>query len=111
MEVLVTHYKRCDVLAISGRVDSSTAPKFQEETQKLTNDGKYKLVFDLCKVEYLSSAGLRVLIVTQKECKRYNRGEVLLANVPPKIYSSLDLAGFTALFKFHKSVLDAVAAF
>ena len=111
MEVLVTNYKRCDVLAIIGRVDSNTAPQFQEETLKLTNASKYKLVFDLGKVDYLSSAGLRVLIVTQKECKRYNRGEVLLANVPPKIYSSLDLAGFTALFKIHKTVVDAVAAF
>ena len=111
MEVTITHYKRCDVLSISGRVDSNTAPQFQEVTVKLTNEGKYKLVFDLGKVEYLSSAGLRILIVTQKECKRYNRGEVLLANVPPKIFSSLDLAGFTALFNIHKNVVDAVAAF
>lgn len=111
MEVIITHYKRCDVLSISGRVDSNTAPLFQEETVKLTNEGKYKLVFDMGKVEYLSSAGLRILIVTQKECKRFNRGEVLLANVPPKIFSSLDLAGFTALFKIHKNIVDAVAAF
>jgi anti-sigma B factor antagonist len=111
MEVLITHYKRCDVISIIGRVDSGTAPQLQVETAKLINDGKYKLVFDLGKVEYLSSAGLRILIVTQKECKRYNRGEVLLADVPSKIYSSLDLAGFTALFKFFKSVVDAVATF
>jgi anti-sigma B factor antagonist len=51
------------------------------------------------------------LIVTQKECKRYNRGEVLLADVPPKIYSSLELAGFTELFQIHKTVVDAVATF
>jgi anti-sigma B factor antagonist len=111
MEVLITHYKRCDVLTIIGRVDSNTAPQFQEEARKITDAGKYKLVFDLSKVEFLSSAGLRVLLVTQKECKRYNRGEVLLAEVPPKIYSSLELAGFTAFFQIHKSVVDAVAAF
>jgi anti-sigma B factor antagonist len=111
MEVLITHYKRCEVISIVGRVDSGTAPQLQEETSKLINAGKFKLVFDMGKVEYLSSAGLRILIVTQKECKRYNRGEVLLAAVPPKIYSSLDLAGFTALFKFFKSVVDAVATF
>ena len=73
MEVLITHYKRCEVLSIIGRVDSSTAPQLQEETAILTKDGKYKIVFDLGKVEFLSSAGLRILIVTQKECKRYNR--------------------------------------
>jgi anti-sigma B factor antagonist len=111
MEVLITNYKRCDVLTIIGRVDSYTAPQFQEETRKITDAGKYKLVFDLSKLEFLSSAGLRVLIVTQKECKRYNRGEVLLADVPPKIYSSLELAGFTELFQIHKSVVDAVATF
>ncbi len=43
MEVFITNYKRCDVLSIIGRVDSSTAPQLQEQTQKVTNSGKYKL--------------------------------------------------------------------
>jgi anti-sigma B factor antagonist len=62
-------------------------------------------------VEYMSSAGLRVLINTQKNCKRYNRGEMVLARVPKRIYEALELAGFIPLFKFFDDVTSAVGYF
>jgi anti-sigma B factor antagonist len=62
-------------------------------------------------VEFLSSAGLRVLINVQKTCKRWNRGELVLASVPQRIYESLDLAGFMPLFKFFDDVVEAVGSF
>jgi anti-sigma B factor antagonist len=62
-------------------------------------------------VEYMSSAGLRVLVNTQKTCKRYNRGELVLALVPKRIYEALELVGFVRLFKFFDNVLDAVGSF
>ena len=62
-------------------------------------------------VEYMSSAGLRVLINTQKTCKRYNRGELVLACVPKRIYEALELAGFVPLFKFFDDVTSAVGHF
>jgi anti-sigma B factor antagonist len=62
-------------------------------------------------LDFISSAGLRVMINTQKSCKRYNRGEVVLAVVPSNIYSALDLAGFTTLFRIYDDVLTAVGNF
>lgn len=111
MDIRTIEYKHCDLIETKGRIDSATAPKFQEAVISLTNSGKYRIVFDLGGVEFISSAGLRVLIAAQKECKRYNRGEVLLANVPPKILSSLELAGFHVLFKIFKDVVSAVGYF
>lgn len=111
METRAVEYKHCDLIETKGRIDSGTAPKFQEAVTSLTNAGKYRIVFDLGGVEFISSAGLRVLIAAQKECKRYNRGEVLLANVPPKIMSALELAGFHVLFKVFKDVVSAVGYF
>jgi len=58
-----------------------------------------------------TSAGLRVLINTQKTCKRWNRGEVVLAQVPKRIYDALDLAGFVPLFKIFDDVTEAVGSF
>jgi anti-sigma B factor antagonist len=109
MEVTTTQYKRCDVVKASGRVDSATAPKLAEALEAITGAGRYKIVLDLSGVEFMSSAGLRVLISTQKNCKRYNRGELVLALVPKRIYDALELAGFVPLFKFYDNVLDAVA--
>jgi anti-sigma B factor antagonist len=111
MEVSTNQYKHCDVIKASGRIDSATAPKLAEAMDALTNAGRYKIVLDMSGVEYMSSAGLRVLINTHKICKRYNRGEVVLALVPQRIYDALELAGFVPLFKFFDNVLDAVGSF
>lgn len=111
MEVKTTRYKHCDLVEASGRIDSLTAPKLAEAMEAITSEGRHKIVFDMNGVEYMSSAGLRVLISTQKICKRYNRGEVLLVRVPQRIYEALDLAGFVPLFKFFDDVTTAVGSF
>ncbi len=108
MEITHTQYKKCDLVKVSGRVDSATAPKLAETLEAITNDGRFKIVLDMTEVEYMSSAGLRVLISTQKTCKRYNRGEIVLAVVPQRVYDALDLAGFVPLFKFYDDVTSAV---
>jgi anti-sigma B factor antagonist len=54
---------------------------------------------------------LRVLVGTQKTCKRYNRGELVLALVPPRILEALDLVGFIKLFKFFDNTQDAIGSF
>jgi anti-sigma B factor antagonist len=52
-----------------------------------------------------------VLISTQKTCKRYNRGEIVLVNVPQRIYDALELAGFVPLFKIFDDITAAVGSF
>ena len=111
MEVNTTHYKHSDLVSVNGRVDSYTSPKLAEVLDELTNSGRYKLILDMDGVEYMSSAGLRVLISTQKTCKRYNRGELVLARVPKRVYEALELAGFIPLFKFYDDITSAVGNF
>ncbi len=111
MEILHNELKRCDVVKIKGRIDSSTAPKFAEEVNEIVEGGRFRIVMDMEELDFISSAGLRVLIGTQKTCKRYNRGEVVLANVPETIMASLELAGFTPLFKIFDDAVSAVGNF
>lgn len=111
METSTSQYKHCDLVKVSGRIDSSTAPKLAEVLGKITDAGRFKIALDFSGVQFLSSAGLRVLISTQKNCKRYNRGEVVLAAVPANIQSVFDLAGFTAIFKILPDVPSAVGEF
>jgi len=59
----------------------------------------------------MSSAGLRVLISTQKTCRRYNRGEVVIAQPQPRIREVIELAGFLPLFKVFDDVTLAVGYF
>jgi anti-sigma B factor antagonist len=111
MKTEITQYKHCDLVKASGRIDSATSPQLSDVMEKITDSGRFKIVFDMSGVEYMSSAGLRILISTQKTCKRYNRGEIVLALVPKRIYEALELAGFVPLFKFFDNVLDAVGYF
>lgn len=111
MQISNTTYKHCDLVKVEGRVDSSTSPKLAETLNEIMDSGRFKIVLDMSGMDFISSAGLRVLINTQKNCKRYNRGEVVLADVPATVYAALDLAGFTALFKIFNDSLTAVGNF
>jgi anti-sigma B factor antagonist len=111
MEITTTHYKRCDVVKSVGRIDSYTAPDLEEVLSSLTNDGRYKIVLDLEEVDFMSSKGWWVLIETQKNCKRYNRGELVLSSVQERIRDSLNLVGMGSYFQIFDDLVSAVAFF
>jgi anti-sigma B factor antagonist len=111
MEITGKKYKHCDLLSLQGKVDSYTAPDLTKAIETLNNDGQFKIVLDLEKLEYMSSAGFRALLIGQRNCKRYNRGEIVLAAVPKKILDALELTGFTPLFRMFDDVITAVGSF
>ncbi|MFP4396378.1 MAG: STAS domain-containing protein [Anaerolineales bacterium] len=111
MKYTLEEFKHCDLLAVSGRIDSDTAPKLAEAIDDLMDRGRYNIVLDLNDVAFLSSAGLRVLIDTQKQCQRMNRGELVLSRVPGHIYEAMDLVGFIPLFKIFDDKVHAVGYF
>jgi anti-sigma B factor antagonist len=111
MEITTKQYKHCDLLSIQGKVDSYTAPDLTKAIEALNSDGRFKIVLDLGKLEYMSSAGFRALLIGQRNCKRYNRGEIVLAAVPKKVMDALELTGFTPLFRIFDDVTAAVGSF
>ena len=111
MEVTTQQYKRCDVVAASARVDSQTAPQLEAAFQEILDAGRYNIVFDMDDIDFVSSAGLRVMIAVQKACKKWNRGQLVLVNVPQRIYETLDLAGFVPLFRIYDDMVEAVGSF
>jgi anti-sigma B factor antagonist len=111
MQTTTKQFKHCDVVTVLGRVDSSTAPKLSEALDEIINAGRYKIVLDLNGLEYMSSAGFRALLAAQRNCKHFNRGEVVLANVPENINNALELAGFNTLFKLFNDLTSAVGNF
>jgi len=111
MEITTKQFKSCDMVVVNGRVDSSTAPQLAEALENVTRSGRYKIVMDMNGLEYMSSAGFRALLSSQRLCRRYNRGEIVLASVPARIQEALELAGFTELFKTYANPIDAVGNF
>jgi anti-sigma B factor antagonist len=111
MEVTTKQFKRCDLVKATGRIDSNTAPQLAEAFAAINEADRFRIVFDMSDVDFISSAGLRVLINVQKTCKRWNRGELILVLVPERVHEALDLAGFVPLFKFYDDVVEAVGGF
>jgi len=111
MEITSRPIDTYDLVAIKGRIDSYTAPDLSEKLFEITAKNRYKIILDLSEVIFVSSAGLRVFIDIQKTCKKMNQGEVVLVNIPPRVYETLELAGFAPLFKFYNDVSSAVKAF
>jgi anti-sigma B factor antagonist len=104
--------KRVDLVEVSGRVDSNTAPEFEAAVQKVIDAGRYRIVVDLTHTDYMSSAAFRVLISALKQVKKgTRRGDVRLAGVSPKLMDTFRLGGFDGLFKFYDKHVDAVGSF
>ncbi len=109
--ITTTEYKRCQVVKMEGRIDSSNGDDLHKVFQALNDKDHFKIVFDMADVDFMSSKGWWVLIETQKTCKRYNRGELALSQVQDKILASLDLVGMKSYFNIYDDVVSAVASF
>ena len=80
------------VIALEGRLDTVTAPELEKEL-KDSIAGMKELCFDFEKLEYISSAGLRVLLAAQKTMSK--QGEMKLCHVNDTIMEIFEVTGFT----------------
>lgn len=111
MEITHKALKRVDLVVVSGRVDSSTAPELEAAFRTINDEGRFRIVLDMTKLGYISSAGLRVLVTILKSCRRYNRGDLRLASVPEPVTKVLEIAGLDVLFKIYSNAAEAVGSF
>ncbi len=110
MNIEMRELKHVSVVTVSGRVDSSTAPELEKSLQGLMDSGRNQIVLDLHDTEYMSSAGLRVLVAVHKTTKK-NGGGLSLAQPSARVMEVLDLAGLTPVFDVHTDVVEAVGSF
>jgi anti-sigma B factor antagonist len=107
---------KVDLIAVSGRIDAATAPQLKQQIEALFDEGRYRIVLDLAKLEYVSSPGLRVLIEARKKARDWKitdleGGDIRIANLPPRIKEVFDLTGFTSLFELYSDTVEAVGSF
>ncbi|WP_407429509.1 STAS domain-containing protein [Treponema sp.] len=78
------------VLAVEGRLDTATAPELEKEIQSLTEAAE--LIIDFSKLDYISSAGLRVLLSAHKNFAR--KSGLTIINVSETVLEVFDVTGF-----------------
>jgi anti-sigma B factor antagonist len=112
VEIRTEAMKRCEVVTVSGRIDSATAPDLEKVLLGLIQSGQRNIVVNLGGTEFISSAGLKALLsALMKVRKMVPSGDVVIAEIPPQLRESFNLVGFDRLFTFHDDTLHAVGSF
>lgn len=92
MEILKNLDNTVLKLSLQGRLDTTTAPQFEEALQA-SLDGVTELVLDFAELKYISSAGLRVLLAAQKRMNK--QGGMKICHVNPDIMEVFEITGFS----------------
>jgi anti-sigma B factor antagonist len=96
------------VISIEGEIDGKTAPEAQKILLPILAEHS-KVVMDLGKVTYMSSAGLRTMLLVYRSAKAKN-GSVSLVNLLEPIRETMDATGFLGFFTISTDVASAIAA-
>ncbi len=86
-------------VALEGRLDTITAPQLESELRPVIDSIK-DLVFDLTNLVYISSAGLRVLLASQKTMNK--QGSMCIRNVSPDVMEVFELTGFVDILNIEE---------
>ncbi len=112
MECKVHNYANVVLIEVEGRVDHGTAPAFGSvllpHIEGCTGETK-KLLIDLGKVHYMSSAGLRVLMIAAKGCRKQD-GKMVLAALQPTVKEVFKIGRFDMVLDTFPTVREAQTA-
>ena len=109
LELTTRDHKRLNIIRVVGRVDAATYSELEAKLQEYMENGNVHLILEMDGTEYLSSAGARVLISTQKALKPRG-GRLALAQPSERVREVLDLAGLDTLFPIYETTVAALMA-
>ena len=110
MKITTKHYADVLVVAVEGRVDYVNADEFRAALMprlKNCRAGGDQAVLDLSRLEFVSSAGLRVLMIAAKEAHAA-QGKLVAAALQPVVREIFEISRFTLVFDTHESLQDAL---
>ena len=96
------------ILKPKGRVDSTNSPLIERAVTELLETGSKRFVFDLGSMDYISSAGLRVILLTGKKL-RACQGKMVLLSMNEMVRDVFEVSGFLTLFSAVQSLDEALA--
>jgi anti-sigma B factor antagonist len=107
MTITSTHAGDAVVLRVAGRLDAITAPEFEKTCKQCIGSETLKMVMDLDGVDYISSAGLRAILLVGKTVQA-GGGVLAFSGLRGTVKDVLEMAGFSALFPVYASVEAAL---
>ena len=97
------------ILSLGGRMDGTQAGAVEERFNALVQEGRSRFVFDLSELGYISSAGLRIVLVAVKKTKAL-QGRIVFAGLSEQVTEIFEMSGFLPLLETAATRTDALQA-
>jgi len=110
MEIIQQTRDQIAIFEIKGRLDSNTSPQFEETVFNAIQDGSKQMVIDFKSLEYISSAGLRVILKATKNLKQSD-GKLILCAMQDYVREVFEISGFDTLLPITSTLDEALSSF
>ena len=110
MEIIKEQKKDIVLLKIDGKFDAISAPEAEKEISSVISDGTKKIIINMEKVRYISSAGLRTLLIAAKEIK-VEKGKIVICSMPEAVKKVFEISGFSTIFEICETEAEAIKRF
>jgi anti-anti-sigma factor len=107
MEVKSRKEKESLIVSVNGRIDAVTAPDFEKSLSALIATGETRLVINLSELEYISSAGLRSILVIAKVLKTKG-GKMIFSSLRGTVKDVFKISGFGSIFQIYDTEAEAL---
>ncbi len=107
MEINISNIDSVQIATLDGDIDASVAPEVSEKILPLATENG-KIIVDMTKVPYMSSAGLRTLLSMYRQVSA-NQAKLILVGLSEDIKDTMSVTGFLDFFEVSESVDEAIA--
>lgn len=110
MEIIEDVQNGINIFKLDGRLDSNTSQGFEKKVFQAISDGAKNMIVDFKDLDYISSAGLRVILKATKALKRED-GQIMLCAMQDYVKEVFEIAGFDSFLPIVASMDEALNAF
>jgi anti-anti-sigma factor len=110
MEISEESTGTCVIVGISGRLDTTNYTILEKRLSEMTDNGQDKILVDCTKMDYISSSGLRILLMILKKVN-VMKGRFVLCGLQENIREIFEISGFTSIFEIHTNRDEALKTF
>jgi len=110
MDITVKESGDVKIVVFEGNLDTNTAPAAEDEINELIDGGTLKILVNFEKLDYISSAGLRVLLATAKKLKP-SSGDLKICCLNATVQEVFDISGFASILSVSSTEEEALGSF
>jgi anti-sigma B factor antagonist len=110
MNIIEEKHDRVSTFRVQGRLDSNTSPEFEKRIFDAISNGSRNLIVDFKDLDYISSAGLRVILKATKALKRED-GKIMLCAMQDYVKEVFEIAGFDSFLPIAPTLEEALRSF